>query len=69
MGAGLLAGLHHVYRRVESVASKAEPGLEKQPSSEYVSGGIGNHVPYDALSRQGEKWPWATVTSSTGVPS
>jgi len=55
MGAGLSAGLHHVYRRVESVASKAEPGLEKQPTSEYVSGGIGSHVPYDALSRQGQR--------------
>jgi len=56
MGAGVSAGLHHVYLRVESVASKAEPGLEQQPTSEYVSGGIGSHVPYDALSRHGGPW-------------
>ncbi|MGH2774851.1 MAG: alpha/beta-hydrolase family protein [Actinomycetota bacterium] len=55
MGTGVSAGLHHVHRRVESVASKAEPGLEKQPSSEYVSGGMGSHVQYDALSRQGQR--------------
>ena len=55
MGTGVSAGLHHVYRRVESTASKPEPGLEAQPSSEYVSGGVGSHVRYDALSRQGQR--------------
>ena len=55
MGAGVSAALHRVYRRVESAASKPEPGLEMQPSSKYVSGGVGSYVRYDALSRQGQR--------------
>jgi uncharacterized membrane protein len=55
MGTGVSAALHHVYHRVESAASKPEPGLETRPSSEYVSGGVGSHVHYDTLSRQGQR--------------
>ena len=55
MGAGVSAALHHVYRRVESAASTPEPGLEAQPTSKYVSGGVGSYVSYDGLSRQGQR--------------
>ena len=55
MGAGVSAALHRVHRRVESAASKPEPGLETRPLSEYVSGGVGSFVPYDTLSRQGQR--------------
>jgi uncharacterized membrane protein len=55
MGTGVSAALHRTYHRMESAASKPEPGLEAQPSSEYVSGGVGSHVPYEGLSRQGQR--------------
>ena len=55
MGAGVAAALHRVYHRVESAASQAEPGLEAQPTTPYVSGGVGSHVGYETLSRQGAR--------------
>lgn len=55
MGAGVSAALGRVHHRVESVASTPEPGLETKPSSEYVSGGVRSYVPYEGLSRQGQR--------------
>ena len=55
MGAGLGAALHRVYRQVESAVSQPEPGLEIQPSTEYVSGGRNSYVSYETLTRQGQR--------------
>ncbi len=55
MGTGVVAALHRVYHRVESAASKPEPGLEAQPATNLVSGSAGSHVRYDTLSRQGAR--------------
>ena len=55
LGAGVTAGVHSVYHRVETGAERPEPGFEQAPPSPLVSGGPGSVVPYESLTLQGRR--------------